>query len=226
MTRISPARLAGLCYLVVVLTGMFSLAYVPAALALSGSPAERAAAMAAGQGLYRMGLVSLLANQLAFLLLPLALWRVLQCHGRQAAVLMVLFAVVSVPLALSALGLRLDALNLALAGELGAAGAALQASSNRMLLTMTFWGLWLAPLGLLVWRSRIAPRLLAILLMAGCAGYLLQVADEMLNMGMAASGAAKWVSLPASLGEVGFCLWLVLTGGRYPRWWPGRPQTA
>lgn len=224
MTTVSPARLAGLCYLVVVLTGIFSLAYVPSALGLSGSPAEKAAAIAAGEGLYRWGLVSLLGNQLAFLVLPLALWRVLQGHGSKAATLMVAFATVSVPVALSALGFRLDALNLALAGELEASGSALQAASNRMLLTMTFWGLWLAPLGLLVWRSRIAPRLIAVLLMAGCAGYLLQVADAMLNMGVAASAAAKWVRLPASLGEIGLCLWLVLTAGKYPLWWPGRRE--
>ena len=132
---------------------------------------------------------------------------------------MVAFATVSVPITLSAVGFRLDALELAATGDYQAAGLALQASSHRMLLTMAFWGLWLAPLGLLVWRSRIAPRLLAVLLVAGCVGYLLQVADAMLGAGLAAS--ASWVRLPASLGEIGFCLWLVLTGGRYPGWWPG-----
>jgi hypothetical protein len=35
-----------------------------------------------------------------------------------------------------------------------------------------FWGLWLLPFGLLVYRSRFLPRILGVWLMAGCFGYL------------------------------------------------------
>jgi hypothetical protein len=207
-------------YLVVVLTGVFALAYVPSALSLGGDNAENARLIALDLGLYRLGLLGLLVNQIAFLLLPLLLWRLLHHHGEATAVAMVALAVAGVPLVLSAIGFRLDAAAMIADGAGAvppeevrvAAAASLDAARNRILLAMTFWGLWLFPLGLLVWRSRVAPRLLAALLMLGCAGYLLQVVAGIFQHDIA-DPWGRLVALPASLGEIGFCLLLVIAGG-------------
>jgi hypothetical protein len=218
---LTPVRRAGLMYLVVVLTGVFALAYVPSSMGFGGDSWENALLISLDPGRYRLGLLGLLVNQIAFLLLPLLLWRLLHRHGEGAAVAMVALAVAGVPVVLSAIGLRLDATDLVAgwSGEMPpdaarrAAAAALDAARNRMLLAMTFWGLWLFPLGLLVWRSRVAPRVLAVLLMLGCVGYLLQVVAGFVRFEF----GSPWdglVSLPASLGEIGFCLWLVIAGGR------------
>lgn len=212
-----------------VLTGVFGLAYVPSALGLSGDNRGNALLIFHGQALYRLGLLALLVNQVAFLVLPLALWRVLHAHGEAAAVLMVAFAAAGVPLALVAVSLRLDAVGVLAASPDGgivrgaqtAAAMALDMARNRMLLATVFWGLWLAPLGWLVWRSRIAPRAFAVLLMLGCLGYLVQAVAAMLAVELP-GGLARLVRAPASLGEIGFCLWLVLTAGRFPGWWPGK----
>jgi hypothetical protein len=207
-------------YLVVVLTGLFALAYVPSALGLGADNQANALLIARDLGLYRLGLVGLLVNQIAFLLLPLLLWRLLHAHGEVAAVAMVALAAAGVPLVLSAIGFRLDATGL-LAGWAGdsppdsapQAASLLGSARNRMLLAGTFWGLWLFPLGLLVWRSRVAPRALAFLLMLGCLGYLLQVGAGIFRYDFG-DPWGRLVSLPASLGEIGFCLWLVVAGGR------------
>lgn len=221
MSALTPARQAGLLYLVVVLTGLFALAYVPSALSLGGDNQANARLIALDLGRYRFGLLALLGNQIAFLLLPLLFWRLLHHHGEKAAVAMVALAVSGVPLVLSAIAFRLDAASM-VADWAGAvppdgaqqvAAAALDAARNRMLLAMTFWGLWLFPLGILVWRSRVAPRVLALLLGLGCAGYLLQVGAGIFQHDI----GAPWrqlIALPASLGEIGLCLWLVMTGGR------------
>lgn len=209
--RISQARLAGLAYLAVVLSGLFALAWVPSQLSLGPDNRANALLIADRQGFYRLGLLGLLMNQIAFVVLPLLLWRLLARHGSTLAALMVAFALVGVPMALSALGLRLDALGLLPDVELAA--AALGAARNRMLIAMTFWGLWLLPLGVLVWRSRVAPRWLAVLLMLGCLGYLVQVAAGVLAVDIAGPWASV-VRLPAMLGEIGFCLWLLAFGGR------------
>ena len=209
--RISQARLAGLAYLAVVLTGLFALAWVPSQLSLGPDNRANALLIADRQGFYRLGLLGLLMNQIAFVVLPLLLWRRLARHGATLAALMVAFALVGVPMALSALGLRLDALGLLPDVELAA--AALGAARNRMLIAMTFWGMWLLPLGVLVWRSRVAPRWLAVLLMLGCLGYLVQVAAGVLAVDIAGPWASA-VRLPAMLGEIGFCLWLLAFGGR------------
>lgn len=209
--RLPQARLAGLAYLAVVLTGLFALAFIPSALSLGADNRENVLLIADRQPLYRVGLLGLLLNQIAFILLPLTLWRLLARYGEAWAALMVSLALVGIPVALSALGLRLDAL--ALLPDMAAAAAALDAGRNRMLIAMAFWGLWLFPLGLLVWRSGVAPRWLAALLMLGCLGYLAQVVTAFLAVETAASWDAA-VRLPAMLGEIGFCLWLLAFGGR------------
>ena len=208
---ITQARLAGLAYLAVVLTGLFALAYVPSALALGPDNTANAQLIAGREPFYRLGLLGLLANQIAFVVLPLLLWRLLARHGATLAALMVTFALAGVPVVLSALGFRLDALGLL--PDTASAALALDAARNRMLIGMTFWGLWLLPLGVLVWRSGVAPRWLAALLMLGCFGYLAQVTAGVLQL----ETPGAWDSalrLPASLGEIGFCLWLLLFGGR------------
>lgn len=45
--------------------------------------------------------------------------------------------------------------------------------NDGILLATVFWGLWLFPFGLLVYRSGFMPKLFGILLMLGCIGYLI-----------------------------------------------------
>lgn len=52
------ARIAGLLYLVVVLTGIFSLAYVPSKLIVWDNPATTLANIKASETLFRFGIVS------------------------------------------------------------------------------------------------------------------------------------------------------------------------
>ncbi|MFN7398250.1 MAG: hypothetical protein ACK5SX_04095 [Sandaracinobacter sp.] len=90
-------------YLVVVLTGVFALAFVPASLSLGRDTAENVRLIALDIGFYRLGLLGLLVNQLVFLLLPLLLWRLLHAHGEAASVaMMALLAVAGVSPVLSA----------------------------------------------------------------------------------------------------------------------------
>jgi hypothetical protein len=64
----------------------------------------------ANQSLYRLGAMFWLINQVAFLLLVFALYRLLHTVHRDAAVVMVVFVLVSVPISLIAVSYRLDAL--------------------------------------------------------------------------------------------------------------------
>ena len=75
-----------------------------------------------------------------------------------------------------------------------------------------FWGLWLLPLGLLVFRSGFLPRILGSwLVINGFAyvaisltGLLLPQRVEMISK----------IAIPALLGEVVFTLWLLIVGAR------------
>ncbi|MGW8127333.1 MAG: DUF4386 family protein [Stenotrophomonas sp.] len=131
------------------------------------------------------------------------------------------------PLALAALSHRLQALSLLTDADSAQllspeqrqqlAHAALKAYRGGMQLVRVFWGLWLLPLGWLVLRSRRLPRLLGALLVLGGLGYVLDVLAELLVPGYADWWISAHLTLPASVGEIGTCLWLLLFGLRAAR---------
>lgn len=223
-------RLPGALYLIVVLSGVFCLAYVPSQVKLADDPAETLRNLMAGEALFRAGIAAFIVMQVAFLLLPLSLYRVLRPVSQTAATLMVTFAVISAPLALAALAHRLDVLALitepGLAGTLPSAQIeaevmlAMHAYRNGIFLTTLFWGLWLLPLGWLVFHSpsfpRWAGRTLGTLLMLGCAGYLANLFGDLLIPRYSDGPWPAIAQLPASAGEILTCLWLLLVGMRQP----------
>ena len=210
-------RIAGALYLVVVATGMFCLAWVPSQLG------TRVADAAAHIGLFRAGIAAFMAMQVAFLLLPLALYRVLGDVDRRAATLMVALAAASVPIGLIALSHRMEALSLldstaahATAAVDAAFAASLQRYGHGLRIASLFWGLWLLPFGWLVLRSARIPRVLGVLLMLGSIGYVVKVFGGLMP-GFADSAFARYATLPAALGEIGSCLWLLAFGARASR---------
>ena len=210
-------RIAGALYLVVVATGMFCLAWVPSQLGTGVADA------AAHIGLFRAGIAAFMAMQVAFLLLPLALYRVLGDVDRRAATLMVALAAASVPIGLMALSHRMEALSLldstaahATAAVDAAFAASLQRYGHGLRIASLFWGLWLLPFGWLVLRSARIPRVLGVLLMLGGIGYVVKVFGGLMP-GFADSAFARYATLPAALGEIGSCLWLLAFGARASR---------
>lgn len=209
-------------YLLVVLSGLFGLLYVPSHLPLSGSVHEVAERVVAHEQLFRWGIASLLVNQVAFLLLPLALLRVFRRVSLPASVLMVALSTVSVPVALNGVGHRLSALRWltdpayqqALTPDARhlAAFEALQSARHSMLLSMLFWGLWLLPLAYLVLKSKALPAFLGVLLLLGGLGYTVQVFGQVLVPGFSDLPWTSFITLPATVGEIGTCLWLLVRG--------------
>lgn len=217
------ARWAGLTYLVVIVTGFFSLGYVPGKIAAPGNPQAMLANIVSHEALFRAGIASFMVEQVAFLLLPLLLFRLLSTVNRVAAVAMVAMAVTAVPIALVGVAYRLDALWLltgagALPTDTVNAMARLSLSSygHAIFVANLFWGLWLLPFGYLVFKSGMLPRVFGILLILGAAGYLVDVFADLLLPLYAESTFSNYVHLPAVLGEVGICLWLLVMGVRAP----------
>jgi hypothetical protein len=222
------ARIAGVLYLVVVLAGIFSLGYVPSQLHVTGDAAATVDNIAARESLFRLGILAGMICYVAFLVLPLVLYKLLSPYGKVPAVLMVVFAVASVPISLMAVASKLDILSL-----LGDADylqvftqeqlqaqvmLSLEAYRNGLRVAEIFWGLWLLPFGYLVYRSGILPKVLGILLILGCVGYLVEIIGRLLFTGYADTTLARFAGIPASVGEIGICLWLLVLGAReHPR---------
>lgn len=220
------ARLAGFLYLIVVLAGIFSIAYVPSQLIVYDDPSLTLKNIATSQLLFRAGIAAGYACYVTFLFLPLVLYRLLSPVHKPIAILMVAFAVASVPMSLANLVNLLDILSLLGEAEhvSGFTGEELQAHMyilldsyyNGILVSKIFWGLWLLPFGYLVVKSKRIPKILGILLILGCFGYLIDVFGHTLFDGYSDTVISNYITLPATFGEMGTCLWLLTVGVRRP----------
>jgi len=220
----STARLAGLMYLLLIITGIFNLMYVPSKLIVWDDPAATVDNIIASESLFRWGIVAGLMSYVFFLILPLVLYKLLAPINKTHAVLMVALAVVSVPISYFNILSKFDVLTL-LSGADYLQGISkeelqtevmllLRSYNNGILMVQVFWALWLFPLGYLIFRSKFLPKLLGILLMLGCIGYLLDFFGRTLLPDYRDMAIASYITLPASIGEIGTCLWLLIMGAK------------
>jgi hypothetical protein len=108
----SLARQAGAVYLSVVISGIFALMYVPSKLFIWSDASATFSNIQNHEGLFRMGIVANAIMNIAFLILPLALYRLLHTVNKTHAVAMVVLAVVSVPFSFANLSYKVNALTL------------------------------------------------------------------------------------------------------------------
>lgn len=216
MTDKMKGRIAGLAYLGVVVTGIFTLAYAPGKLFVDGDPAATASAISANAGLFDAANYAALAMSAFFLALPFALSKFLSPYGPNAARAMIALVAASIPFTLLAVMQHFAVAGLVAGGGATAdeIGSRLAAYDEWMKVSSIFWGLWLAPLGWLILKSGAIPRVLGVLLIVGCFGYLVKYFGPTLYAGYADLPFRKWISMPGSLGEIGTCIWLLVMGAR------------
>jgi hypothetical protein len=215
------ARLAGGLYLALMPFGFFGIIYVPSVLLVSGDAATTSRNIMASEWLIRSGAVSHLISQLILVFLVLALYRLLKPVNKEHAVLMVVLALVAVPIASLNEVNHLAALRLLANADDGAFTASqvqaqamlfLDMRQNGIVVAQVFWGLWLLPLGLLVFRSGFLPRLIGVLLVIAGAAYVIDSGTLLLFPGHATISQFTFV------GEVLLPLWLLIKGVNVERW--------
>lgn len=81
-----------------------------------------------------------------------------------------------------------------------------------------FWGVWLLPLGWLLLRSRLVPRVLAMFVMLGGPFYAMSFVSPVVDPGLATSLAGQIfgfaTGIPELIGELGTALWLAINGAK------------
>jgi hypothetical protein len=215
------ARIAGLLYLIVAVCGGFSELYVRSGVKVPGDAATTADNISASATLFRIGALTDLINVACFLVLALVLYGLLKPVSANAALAMLVFNAVSVAIMTANLANHLGALHAATSEDYAGAFGAESSDSLAMLfldlhsygylVAGIFFGLWLLPLGYLLFRSRYAPRALGALVMVGSFGY---VADAVTNVLFPTVGEtlAPVMVLPSVLAEVSLILWLLVKG--------------
>jgi hypothetical protein len=221
-TNKNTAKLAGFLYLIVVITGVFSLAYVPSTLIDWKDAAKTFQQITESETLFRMSLVSSAICYVAFLFLPFVLYKLLNSVNEIAAKMMIILAVVSVPISMLNLQNKYGVLTLIKGSDFLKNFDQPQIHSQMMLylenydsgilIVSIFWGLWLFPFGWLVYKSGFLPKVLGILLMLGCVGYLVSFVGNTMSESYSASLISNIASKPAAFGEIGTCLWLLIRG--------------
>jgi hypothetical protein len=240
----NPGRRAGLLYLLLPMTAPLRLIYIPAKLFVAGDAAATANNIATYETLFRLGMVAELFTGVAGLFLTLAFYELFKQVNPRLAVLVVILGGV-LPSAMYFANVWTDAAALTLArgggGLLTARGGnALSAfdEAQRQALMMfflhlhnqvinaaqIFWGVWLLPLALLIYRSRFLPRFVAIWLTANGVGYVaLSLAVLLLPQ---YAGKVRGIVFPALVGELVLILWLVIRGVNMEKWKALRQQAG
>jgi hypothetical protein len=217
------ARVAGLLYIVASAVGYLRLIYIDSALVVSGNAAATANNIAAHEALFRWGIVSYLVASVLFLFVTLALYRLLQGVDRALAILMVILGGLMVtPLFFVNAVTDVGALLFARGADFLSAFDKPQRDAFVMLFLnlhhhldladAIFWGLWLIPFGLLVYRSRFLPRFLGAWLIVGCFAYLALGFSGFLFPEYEQKVFA--IGTPFRIGELATMLWLVIMGAR------------
>jgi|TARA_R110000796_G_scaffold35098_2_gene90508 hypothetical protein len=215
------ARIAGLLYLIVIICGIFAEKYVRFTLVDLNDSAVTAQNIGNQEFLFRMGFVADLIMQLAYFLLPVVLYQLLKKTSKELAGLMVLSVTVAVaimcinmlnhyaPLLLLNHNIYTSAFSTEQINN--SVSFYLEMHNKGYHIAQLFFGLWLLPLGYLVFKSERFPKIIGILLIVGCFGYLTDFLIYFLYPENSIA-LSEYITAPADLGEFSLCLYLLIKG--------------
>jgi hypothetical protein len=221
MSRITnPGRFAGVLYLVTSIFGFFAMGFVPNKLIVHGDAVATANNISAHDTLFRLGIASQLIGMAGFIFVAFALYELLKDVDKRRAAMMVILIVVSIPIAFLNEVNSMATLTLVRGADFLSAFDKPQREALAMLFlnlhgrglvfSELFWGLWLLPLGYLVYKSRFLPRFLGVWLVLAGVGWVILCLTGILLPEYA--DKLNTYLQPAILGEIAFMLWLVVKG--------------
>jgi hypothetical protein len=214
------AKFAGLLYLLLVITGIYGIMYVPSQIIAPGDSVSTAKNILSNEFLFRTGFLNDIISNTIFLFLVLVLYRLFKQVNENLAKLMVALVIVQIPVAF-----MMEAFNIAslmiIKGEILKTFELSQRQDLAMLFLKIndygtlplemFWGLWLLPFGLLVYKSEFIPRIFGILLVTGGIAYMI---DSII--GILFPNYSSFVKYPTlllvAIGEISITLWLLIKG--------------
>ncbi|MCG6955023.1 MAG: DUF4386 domain-containing protein [Gemmatimonadetes bacterium] len=216
------ARTTGLLYLVVFVLGMFS-PIVLEQLLVAGDAAGTADNILGSMGLFSSSLVSWVVIVAVDVAMAAMFYLLLEPAGRVlslvSAAFRFVYAAILGTFLLDLFGAFLllarpeHAAHLEALERQATALTALETFSAGFLLALAFFGVHLASLGVLLYRSRYVPRALGAVLAVAGVGY---VAHSLASFFVTSYGGVATAVLltPAVVGELGLALWLLIKGLR------------
>lgn len=217
------ARIAGCLYLMLFPLGIFGIIYIPSSLIVLGDAATTASNIMANELLYRLSIVTALTLQIVYIFLALALYKLLNPVDKNNAVLMVILVLVAAPIAMLnelnhvAVLLVLSGSDFLTTFSLDQVRASvplfLNLHEHGVFIAQIFWGLWLFPMGYLIFKSNFLPLALGILMIIGGFGYLVDSFVYFIFPDFDVT-----FSEFTFLGELLLPLWLIFKGVNHEQW--------
>jgi Domain of unknown function (DUF4386) len=221
----NPGRVAGLWYLLLTLLGPIRLMYVPSKLFVPGDAASTVANLGAHEGLFRTSIASELLCSIVLIFLVLAFYRLFEGVDRNLAVQVIVFGGV-MPGVIDFFNATADLAAITVAQGVSFLSAFSKAQQDALVMLFLrlgdhsntaaelLWGVWLIPLGLLVYKSRFVPRLIGVWLLLNGAAYIAVCGAGIFTPPY--QGKIFNRSFPILLGEIALMLWLVIRGAKPP----------
>ena len=215
------ARFAGLLYLLASIPGFYCLIYIPTHFIVSGDATATAEKISRAEFAYRFGIVMELAAFTGFIFVVRALHRLLCGVNKAQASLMVTLMLISIPISLLNAANEMAAVILIRGANFlsvfdkpqreALAMLFLKLHTEGVMIAQVFWGLWLIPFGMLVYKSGFLPRLLGLLLIVACFGYL---TNSLVGFGVLPSDVVSRVLGQLTICELPIILWLLIRGAK------------
>lgn len=203
------ARLAGILYLSLIPLGIFGIIYVPSSLIVTDDITTTISNIIENETLFRGSIIGALVVQLVNIILVVLLFKVFRKVNTVMAALMVIFSLLAVPIAFLN-----EINNLSVLYLLGQSNESqdlisvfLNLHEQGIIIAQVFWGLWLFPLGYLVYKSGYLPKFIGVLLIIASVGYTVDSFTLIFLPQFKITFSAF-----TFLGEVIFPLWLLIKG--------------
>jgi hypothetical protein len=228
--RISPqvyARTAGVLYLINIACGLFGELYVRGHLVVAGDAAATAHNIAASEFLFRCGIAGDLIMHITDVPMAVIFYVLLRPVSKDLSLLAALFGMLQTAI-LCTNKLTLVMVLLLLRGPNFAQGfypaqvEALVSTSLRLHeygfgIGLVFFGVSCLITGYLLFRSEYFPKALGVLQAMAGVSYLVNSFALLLAPALA-SKLFPAIVLPAFIGELAICLWLLIKGIRVAKW--------
>jgi hypothetical protein len=226
---------AGLGYLIIIVTGIFAEFFVRSSLIVPGDATATAGNILASEPLFRWGLAAEFIMLASDVLVAMALYVVFREVSRSLALLAAFFRLVHASIVgVNLLNTYVPLLLLSGAPYLMVFDASqlhalvllfLDAHSYGYVIGLVFFAFHCMLLGYLVLRSGYLPKVFGVLLMIASLGYFVDSAGRTLLSNYSAYEATFTLAVfvPAFVGELSFCLWLLLKGVDVPEEVGGGP---
>jgi hypothetical protein len=207
------ARFAGLFYLILAMA-MFP-EMLRNTIIVSGNTVLTMRNLITHRFIFRLSIFGDMLFQVAFVFLICCLYALLKDVRKNVALVMMILSVLSIAIEMVLLSSELVAVNIAMGIDQNLAMSFLEFYKSGTMVVSIFFGLWLAPLGWLFFKSDFMPKTLGLLLMIGSSGYIIDSFVGIVFPGQRSSVAIG--ILISATAELSTVFWLLVCGVKKPR---------